>query len=70
MPSLISRRPEVSLGLGLATATVVYAIYQKGTPSHADTLVGKPGDQSLETARKQSAWLAAGAVAEIGRAHV
>lgn len=59
------RQPEISLGLGLATATVAYAIYQKGTPTHADIRVGKQGDDALETARKQSAWLAAGTVAGI-----
>jgi hypothetical protein len=59
------RKPEVSLGLGLATATVVYAIYQKGVPNQADLRVGKPGDQDAEASRKQAAWLAAGTVAGI-----
>lgn len=59
------RKPEVSLGLGLATATVVYAIYQKGVPNQADLRVGKPGDADAEAARKQAAWLAAGTVAGI-----
>jgi len=60
----MARKPEISLGLGLATATVVYAVYQK-MPNQADIRVGKPGDEHLESVRKQTAWLAAGTVAGI-----
>ena len=59
------RKPEVSIGLGLATAALVYSIYGRGLPTHADTRVGKPGDETIEAARKQNAWLAAGTVAGI-----
>jgi hypothetical protein len=59
------RKPEISLGLGLAAATVTYAIYQRGLPSAADMRVGKPGDDTLESVRKQNAWLAAGTVGGI-----
>jgi 4-amino-4-deoxy-L-arabinose transferase-like glycosyltransferase len=59
------RMPEVSLGLGLATATVAYTIYNRNLPPGADQRVGAPGDDHLEAARKQSAWLAAGTVAGI-----
>lgn len=65
MPTSFVRKPEVSLGLGLATATVVYATYSNMTPSMADIRVGKPGDEHLETARKQAAWVSAGIVAGI-----
>lgn len=58
------RRPEISLGLSLATATVVYAIYQR-MPNAADVRVNKPGDEHLDAIRKQNAWLAAGTVAGI-----
>lgn len=60
----VGRKPEISLGLGLATATVVYAIYQK-MPNAADIRVGKPGDEHLESVRKQNAWMAAATVAGI-----
>jgi hypothetical protein len=56
------RKPEVSIGLGLAVATLVYAIYNRGLPANADVRVGKPGDETIEAVRKQNAWLAAGAV--------
>ncbi len=59
------RMPEVSLGLGLATATVAYTIYNRGLPASADQRVGAPGDDHLEAARKQSVWLAAATVAGI-----
>lgn len=58
------RKAEVSLGLGLATATVVFAIYNR-QPSQADIRVGKAGDEHIETVRKQNAWTAAGVVAAI-----
>lgn len=60
----MARKAEISLGLGLATATVTYAIYQR-LPSAADTRVGKPGDDTLESVRKQNAWLAAATVGGI-----
>jgi hypothetical protein len=58
------RTPEISVGLGLATATLVYAVYAK-MPNQADIRVGKPGDEALETTRKQSVWTAAAIVAGI-----
>lgn len=61
----MARKPEISIGFGLATATVVYSIYQRGLPSGADIRVGRPGDEVLESVRKQNAWLAAGTVAGI-----
>jgi len=61
----MSRRPEVSLGMGLATATIVYTIYNRGLPSHTDIRAGKPGDETLEATRKQNAWMAAATVGGI-----
>jgi len=59
-------KPEVSLGLGLATATVVYSIYNNGLPGQADIRAyGEPGDATIEAVRKQNSWLAAGVVAGI-----
>lgn len=59
------RRPEVSLGMGLATATIVYATYGRNLPSHANIRAGQPGDETLESVRKQSAWTAAAIVGGI-----
>lgn len=61
----VPRKPEVSIGLGLAVGTLVYAIYNRGVPTNADMRVGKPGDETIESVRKQNAWLAAGIVSGI-----
>lgn len=60
----MARKAEVSIGLGLATATVVFAIYNR-QPGQADIRVGKAGDEHIEAVRKQNAWTAAGIVAAI-----
>lgn len=65
MPPIIGRKPEVSLGLGLATGAVVYGTYQHFVPNQADVRVGKPGDETLEKARKQAAWFSAAIVGGI-----
>jgi hypothetical protein len=62
---IIGRKPEVSLGLGLATGAVVYGTYQHFVPNQADIRVGKPGDETLEKARKQAAWFSAAIVGGI-----
>lgn len=59
------RKPEISLGLGLATATLVWSLYNHGLPGQADIRVGEVGNETIETVRKQNTWLAAGAVAGI-----
>jgi hypothetical protein len=61
----MARKPEISLGLGLATATIVYSVYNHGLPGQADIAVGEPGNDTIETVRKQNAWLAGGVVAGI-----
>lgn len=59
------QKPEVSLGVSLATMTVAFALYNRGLPTSADIRAGKPGEANLEAVRKQNAWMAAGAVAAI-----
>lgn len=59
------RKPEVSLGLSLGTATLVYAMYNRGLPTAADMRVGEAGDETIEAVRKQNAWMAAAAVSAI-----
>jgi hypothetical protein len=52
-------KPEQSLGVGLATATMVYAIYANATPTIADIRVAKPGDNDINASRKMASWTAA-----------
>lgn len=63
MASLL--KPEISLAVAAATATLVYGIYTQATPSIADIRVGSPNDANIEGARKTAAWAAAGTVAGI-----
>jgi hypothetical protein len=63
--AMMGRKPEVSLGLGLATGAVVYGTWQHFIPNQADVRVGKPGDETLEKARKQAAWFSAAIVGGI-----
>src|SRR5688500_2031872 len=58
-------KPEISLGVAAATATLVYGIYSQATPSIADIRVGKPSDANIEASRTAAAWAAAGTVAAI-----
>lgn len=58
-------KPEVSLGVGLATAAIVGAVYVNATPSLVDARVAKPQDVDLEASRKMAAWTSAGVVAGI-----
>jgi hypothetical protein len=62
---MLSRKPEVSLGLALGTGAVVYGTYQHFVPNQADVRVGKPGDETLEKARKQATWFSASIVGGI-----
>jgi len=58
-------KPEVSLGVALATAAVVWGIYQNATPNLADIRVSPPGDVNVEATRKVAAWTSAGVVGGI-----
>jgi hypothetical protein len=58
-------KAEVSLGVGLATAAVVYAVYSNATPPLIDLRAAPAGDPIAEGTRKTAAWTAAGVVAGI-----
>lgn len=58
-------KPEVSIGVGLATAALVYSIYSNATPTLADIRAAEPGNQDIEATRKAAAWTAAGVVAAV-----
>lgn len=58
-------KPEVSLGVALATGTLVYAIYQNATPTLADIRTADQYNGDIASARKGATWTAAAAVAGI-----
>lgn len=58
-------KPEVSIGLALATGVLVFSIHQRGLPSMADQRASDMGDETLDTVRKQNLWLSAGVVSAI-----
>lgn len=58
-------KPEISLGVGLATAAVVWSIYQNATPTIADIRSGPAQDDTIDGSRKMASWTAAGVVAGI-----
>lgn len=58
-------KPEVSLGVALATATVVYGIYQNATPTIADIRSLESSNEDIQGAERQASWTAAAVVAGI-----
>lgn len=58
-------KPEISLPAGLAVAAVVFSIYSNATPTLAEIRHQEPNDETIESARKQASWLAAGTVGAI-----
>lgn len=58
-------KPEVSVGMGLATGAVVAAVYFNALPPMVDVRVGRSQDQDVAAARKAAAWTSAGIVAGI-----
>jgi hypothetical protein len=58
-------KPEVSLTVGLATAAVVYGLYQNATPTIADIRVSEPQDATIDGTRKMAAWTTAAIVGAV-----
>lgn len=58
-------KPEVSLGVALATGAVVYGIYQRATPTHADIRSLQANNADINAAERQATWTAAGVVGAI-----
>jgi hypothetical protein len=58
-------KPEVSLGIALATAGVVAAIYMNATPSMADIRSADSENTDIDSSRKMAAWMSAGVVSAI-----
>jgi hypothetical protein len=62
----MSLKPEVSLGVGLATAGLVFAIYSNVTPtSIAGIRIGEPNDPDVSGTERAATWTAAAAVSGI-----
>lgn len=61
----MAMKREVSLGVGLATAALVYAVYQKAMPPLIDVRAGEPGDQHAASTERAAAWTATAVVAGI-----
>src|SRR5689334_22659175 len=58
-------KPEVSLGVGLATAAMVYAAYSHAMPNVADVRVAKPNNPDINASRRLAAWTSAGLVSAV-----
>lgn len=58
-------KPEVSLGLAAAVATVVYAVHQNATPSIADIRSLDKNNSDVQSAERAASWTSAGIVAGI-----
>lgn len=61
----MSLKPEISIGVGLAVATVVYGIYQTSMPPVTDVRVAPSQDMHINASRNTSAWTAAAVVAGV-----
>lgn len=58
-------KPEISLPVGLATAALVWAIFQTHLPNVTDVRASKPHNDTLDASRKMATWEAAGIVAGV-----
>lgn len=61
----MSLKPEVSLGVGLATGVLVWSIYSHAMPALVDHRAGDPDDMDAAAAERVATWTAAGVVAGI-----
>jgi hypothetical protein len=60
-----TERPEVSLGMGLATAALVWGIYNSALPSLAEARVTEQNDRDLAAAERTATWTAGAVVAGV-----
>lgn len=58
-------KPEVSIGVGLGVAALVYGTYQTFMPHAADVRTAGQDDRDVEGARKAAAWTSAAIVAGV-----
>lgn len=55
-------KPEVSVGVGLAVAAMVGAVWVNATPSLTDVRAAPPNDRDVSAGRKVAAWTSFGLV--------
>jgi hypothetical protein len=55
----------MSIGAGLATAGVVFAIYSQATPSMADIRVARPNDEQIQATNKTALWMSIAVVSGV-----
>lgn len=58
-------KPEVSLGVGLATAAVVYGVYSTAMPTISDLRTTGENNPDAAAAEKSAGWLSAAVVGGI-----
>lgn len=58
-------KPEVSLPVALATATIVYGIYSNGMPPVVDIRTAPQNHPDVDSAERAAAWTSAAVVAGI-----
>lgn len=58
-------KPEVSLGMALASLAVTGAIFSTALPSNADVRTLDSGNADIQKAERTATWMAAGAVGGI-----
>jgi hypothetical protein len=58
-------KPEMSVAAGLATAALVFGIYQNATPNIADIQASAPNDAIVSSTERMATWTAAVAVSGI-----
>lgn len=58
-------KPESSLLVGLASATVAYGVYNAALPTAADVRSLPAGQQDVQAAERTASWIAAASVAGI-----
>lgn len=56
---------QASLGVGLATAALVWGVFNVALPTAADVRVGDPGDKDVAGAERTATWASAAAVSGI-----
>lgn len=61
----MSLKPEVSIPVALATATVVYAIHTNATPTIADVRSIDAGNPDIQSSERAASWTAAAVVAGV-----